>query len=860
MMGRRRMRTHAGCSHQRSVPAKTGISLTRIGFGKILLRRARPLLLAPLFGAFHAAIAQKESPPENPALQSIEVLIQQSRLAEAKTAALDFLDKNPSSATGYNLLGVIEAQQRDFDDAASSLEKSLQITPHSAEPHNNLGNVYVAEKKLDLAEGEFRSALRIEPANSNANYNLGVLLLARNDAAGAIPLFLRVHPQTPALRLNLVRAYLQAKQSAGALSVASELSRENPRDLQIHVTLGVLLASASQYKPAELELEKADVLKPEDFDILFDLGQAYLRDSQYRQAEFQLNRALKLRPDSPETLYFLAQTYQNESRPLDALELLTRAHRLAPENTDVILLMAQAAMSQRYFEDAIPLLEQGLRIAPQRTDLRSALGESYFKSDKVDKAIDQFDQVIKTVPTARAYSFLGLSHLTLGRFDEAKQDFQNGLKLEPRNNYCLFNLGYIAERQGDSAQAQATFEKVLRADPDFPDALLELSNLDIQAKKYLEAETLLKRYIRVSRSPASGYYKLATAERALHQNDAASKDLAQFQLLSKNGPADSYLYEHLFEYLDSRSKLAAPARNQLDLDDLIDENRRHPDQSEILYLLAAAYLKNGRLEDAEHTIEQLDTVAAGDFRTLTGAGVLLARYRLYDAAIQHFEAALKLSPGNDEIEFDLADAYFRKGAYSQALDAAQQVSAEGQADDSYLSLLGDIYAHQGQSARAEEIFRNAVARNPDNDQDYLSLALLDLREKNLSEAKQVLLKGQARVPASGKILWGLGLTSALEGNTPAAAGQLERAVDLLPEWPGSYSTLGVFYFETGQIAKAKEVLERFRNSNAGGLDISRIEQALEEAPQATSGANEPLAAADRQRLLQLALTLADRTL
>ena len=53
-------------------------------------------------------------------------------------------------------------------------------------------------------------------------------------------------------------------------------------------------------------------------------------------------------------------------------------------------------------------------------------------------------------------------------------------------------------------------------------------------------------------------------------------------------------------------------------------------------------------------------------------------------------------------------------------------------------------------------------------------------------------------------------------------------MDLLPEWPGSYSTLGVFYFETGQIAKAKDVLDRFKNSNgSGAVDINRIEQVLE---------------------------------
>ncbi len=822
-------------------------------------RRASFFLCVPLFGAW-LVLAAEPSSSGNPALRPIEVLIRQGRLAEAKSATLDFLGKNPSDPGGYNLLGVIEAQQKDFPDAILSLQKSLRIAPHSAEPHNNLGNVYMAENKFDLAEGEFRSALRIDPANPDANYNLGGLLLAKSRAAEAIPYLLQVRPQTPALRLDLVRALLQARRTAEALRAAAELSRDKPDDIQIHLTLGVALASAAQYKPAELEFGKADVLQPGNFQILYDLGQACFRDGQFQKAELALDQALKQNPDSPDALYLLAQTYQGESRPVDALEVLTRAHRLAPENTDIILLMAQLAMSQKYFEDAIPLLEQGLQIAPRRTDLRSALGESYFKSDKVEKAIDEFNQVIRTDPSVRAYSFLGLSHISLGRFDEARQDFGNGLKLDPHSSYCLFNLGYIAELRGNSAEAQAIFQRILRADPDFPDALLELSNLYIQAREYSQAETLLRRYIRVSQSPATGYYRLAMVERSLQQKDAADKDLAEFQLLSKNGPSGSYMYQHLFEYLDNRSRLAAPARNQLDLDDLIDQNRKHPDQPEILYLLAAAYLKNGRREEAGNTIEQLDSIASGDFRTLAGTGVLLARYRLYDAAIQHFEAALGISPGNDEIEFDLADACFRKGLYSRALDAAQQVSAKGQADDAFLSLLGDICAHLGQAARAEEIYRGALTRNPDNDQDYLSLALLDLRENRLSDANQVLLQGQARVPASGKILWGLGLVSALQGNTSAAAARLERAVDMLPEWPGSYSTLGVFYFETGQISKAKEVLDRFRNSNAGGLDIGRIEQVLEQAPQSASAANEPLAPADRQRLLQLALTLADRTL
>jgi hypothetical protein len=71
----------------------------------------------------------------------------------------------------------------------------------------------------------------------------------------------------------------------------------------------------------------------------------------------------------------------------------------------------------------------------------------------------------------------------------------------------------------------------------------------------------------------------------------------------------------------------------------------------------------------------------------------------------------------------------------------------------------------------------------------------------------------------------------------------------------------VFYFQTGQIAKAKEVLDRFKNSSASGsLDVNRIEQFLAQAPETKSAGNEPMAMESRKQLLQLALSLADKTL
>jgi len=831
-----------------------GVLLT-VGFFLILSPRSLPAQQPPS----HPRPAAR-APQEDPQLQQAASLLQQGRLDEAKHSAQEVLAKDAKNVEALNLLGIICVAQRDFDSANTALQRALALKPASPRTKNNLGNLYVAEQQLDLAEKEFREVLHAAPANSDSNYNLALVLLGTNRAAEAIPHLLRVSPATTPSQLNLLRAYLRAGQTAQGLKVAADLSASHPNDVQLHSTLGLLLASENQYHPAATELEKANSLQPESFEILFDLGETFLRMGDYGQADLILQRALTLKPDSPETLYLLAQAAADQSRPVDALELLSRAHKLAPENTDVIFLLGRVSMTQNYFEDAIPLLESGVKLAPKRADLRAALGESYFMSGKAEKAIEVFNELVQVDPTARSYAFLGLSYRHLGRFDEARKYFAQGLELDPRNAACLFNMGFIEGRQGNPAKAEDYFQKTLKTNPDYPDALLELANLRVTAKRYAEAADLLRRFVKVARDPSAGYYKLAMVERNLKQFDAAQRDLSVFQTLSKNTSPGPYPYQHLFDYLDNRAALTSRERTQLDLTELENQIKTHPGRPQDLYLLAEAYLKLGKVAEARQAVAQLDQSSADDFRMQTGLGVLLAQYRLYDDAIRHFQAAAKANPDSDDVKFDLADALFRKGQYQQALETAQTVSGDGQKDDACLALLGDIYSHLGDSAKATQIFQDAIRRNPDNDQYYLSLALSQLRGGNLNDAEATLKQGLQRVPGSGKILWGLGVLAALHGDSAQAAEQLGRAVDLLPEWAGSYSTLGIFYYQTGQYDKAREVLSRFKGSHSGGLDVNRIEQALANAPQASAATAQPLPPAARQQFLQIALSLADRTL
>jgi len=790
-----------------------------------------------------------------------EALLQQGRLEDARNKIQDELRQHPSSIEGYSLLGVVDTEEKNYAEALAAFQQGLKLSPKSIGIRNDLGNLYVAQGKIDLAEKEFREALRLDPADHDGDYNLGLVLLAKKQPAQAIPYLQRIRPETIASQFSLARAYLEAGRTAEGLKTAADLSAQNKENVQVHFTLGVLLASEKQSRAAQAELEHANLLQPQTFEILYNLGEVCSRDGDYANAELALNRALKLKPDSTETLLLLARVDSDQKKPVDALDLLVRAHKLAPQNTDVIYSLARVIMSQNYYEDSIPLLESGLKISPQRADLHAALGESYFMSGKAEKAIEEFKQLIDMDPSARSYAFLGLSYRELGRFDEARKYFQEGQKKDPRNVSCLFNIGYIEARQGNHEAAEHLFQQALRLNPEHPEALLELANLRISSARYVEAAELLRKFVRVADSPAPGYYKLAMVERSLHQTEAAQRDLSVFQTLSKNASTGPYPYQHLFDYLNNRSSLSSDEKAQLDLTELSAQIQKQPDQPEDLYLLAEGYLKLGQVQEASDAIAQLDQLSAGDYRTQTGIGVLLARHHLYDGAIQHFQAALRVNPDSDDVKFDLADAYFRRRLYQQALEVAQQVSNTGQQDDAFLSLLADIKAHLGQPPEASEIYKSAIHRNPDNDQYYLSLMLLQLRQSDLTGAKKTLHEGLDRIPGSGKLLWGEGLVSVLDGKTAQAAEQLAQAVDLMPEWLGSYSTLGVFYYQTGQIEKAREVLNRFKGSNTGGgLDVNRIAETLDKAPAMPLVLNEPMPMAARQQVLQFALSIADRTL
>lgn len=786
-------------------------------------------------------------------------LLSAGSLDPALAAVQRGLAASPRSVDGLNLLGLIYHRQGRYDDAMSAFNAALAIRPRSVETLNNLANTYATADKLDLAERTFRKSLRVDPQSRTANYNFGLLLLSAHRPREAIAALQRVKPEDSSTLLTLTKAYFAAGLVSSGLSTAERVSAKAADDVKLHFSLGVLLASQKQYAAAIRQFELANALQPRTPEILHNLGLAYLRNGDPVKAQTVLQTAADLQPGSADTLLLLAESKAAQRKDLDALDVLVRARKLAPHNTAVLLLMARLSMKQSFYEDAVELLNRAVNIDPARPELHAALGESYFTIGQIEKALAEFKALLQLDPSAQAYAYMGLSYRHLGQFDEAKRFLNEGLKINRNDPLILFNLGWIAKRQGSDADAEQFFARAVRLDPNYADALLEFGSLKMNQKKYAEAIPLLRRCTEVAPHPAQAYYKLAIAERNLQQIEASQRDMKVFQTLSKNPEPAPYPLQHFFDYLQHREALSPEQKAQVDVRELELEVKQHPDRPRSLYLLAEAYLKAGRVDDALSTIGRLDAVSGGDFRTALAEGVLLARFRLHPEAIQHFQAALAANPSSDEAAYDLAAAYAQTGDYHNAGEALRRLLPAAQKTNDYLTLFADVALHQGRTAEAIDALRQAIARSPDRDDYYVSLALAQLQAGDPDQAAVTLQRGLQRVPDSGRLYWALGVASVARGDDVQAESQLKKALDLMPASESAFLALGMFYYEAGRIADAREMLDRYIAAfPQPAMDVSKIRATLDAAAPGPAGHQRGtgLDSEGRRQFCELAIRLA----
>ncbi len=164
------------------------------------------------------------------------------------------------------------------------------------------------------------------------------------------------------------------------------------------------------------------------------------------------------------------------------------------------------------------------------------IGVALLEQFKHKEAADAFRRALQLEPgLALARINLGIALFNVPDLQAAQKELQAAAALAPSAPQPHYLLGLLAKTQNRTAEAIASFQKVLRIDPNDVGANVNLGQLYAQQRKYAEAIAVLRNAIAAEPYNATALYNLGTALMRGGQKDEGQKVIAQFQELRQRG-------------------------------------------------------------------------------------------------------------------------------------------------------------------------------------------------------------------------------------------------------------------------------------------------------------------------------------
>jgi tetratricopeptide (TPR) repeat protein len=202
--------------------------------------------------------------------------------------------------------------QRAGDLAAA--ETHLKKAAEAGDPAGMaaLINLLAAQKRYDDAERWLAKYTEQNPQETNARVQHSRLLSSQGKTDAAIAALQAVpQPLSPDVARELSDLYLSAKKYKEAEALMQPLVDRNPRDPQLHLSLGIALLYQLKYAPAQGELLKAVQLKPDMADAYLHLADAARENKNYELAIRALDARAKFLPETPMTYFLRAICFDN---------------------------------------------------------------------------------------------------------------------------------------------------------------------------------------------------------------------------------------------------------------------------------------------------------------------------------------------------------------------------------------------------------------------------------------------------------------------------------------------------------------------------------------------------------------------
>ena len=625
-------------------------------------------------------------------------------------------------------------EEGNLTKARLEFKNARQINPLNMEALYYLG--LIAEKR-----GKFKSAYRAflkvtqqEPDHIGGNIHVGRMMLASNDADQAFERAKRVLTQQPenpdALALRAA-VHLRRNDFKSARRDADAALAHEPDNLGANAVKAGVLQKEKKPDQAIAVLEHAIDKNPSDESLRLLLIELLRQKNDIDAVQKTYGELFKLNPKNHDYRVHLARILINAKRKDAAEQVLRDGVKTRPNDPQAKLILVDFLANQRSFEEAEAALKQLTKAEPNELLFRFSLSQLYARAKRPDDAEAILRDIADNSPSKpaaiRAQTGIARLRLAAGDVDASMAILAKILAEDSANGDALTTRGRIHLQRGDVGDAIADLRQVLRDKPDSKEALSLLADAHLRKREVDLASESLRLLLRVDAT-----------------NDAARLRLARLYGSQQN-------YDKALELVDTALL-------------------RKPSSEEALQIKSDILLAQRRFGPALKAAERYRDVTANKVMGDVAVGRVYQAEGRHDEAIAAFERALDQDMESGAALTGLVRSYIATDRTADAMTHLKRLISKSPDNVYAHNLLGEVYAFDKVSGKAEKSFLQAAAIRGNWALPYINLGRLMVAENQPARAVQILEKGLQQVPDDTTLQFGL-------ASAQQAAQKYEDAID-----------------------------------------------------------------------------------
>ena len=269
--------------------------------------------------------------------------------------------------------------------------------------------------------------------------------------------------------------------------------------------LGLVYQAQKKFDQAITEFETALSKSPKATEPLVAIVKIYMAQGKADKAVARLNQAIQAAPDNFVAHIMLGEIYVSQKKYTEAESTFRKSAQINPKAPISYLNLSKLNLARGDKAAAIHAIQEGLQAVPGDASLSMALAESYQTTEDYDKAVTEYEGVLKRSPQSdvaannlasilvdmkgdkksleRALELttrfeksnnpafvdtLGWTYLKLGQPDKALPLLKKAVDQAPQIAIFQYHLGLAYYKKGDVSSAKPHLQKAVDGKVNFP--------------------------------------------------------------------------------------------------------------------------------------------------------------------------------------------------------------------------------------------------------------------------------------------------------------------------------------------------------------------------------------------------------